>query len=318
MSEHAGESLPSTEHPMKNRTAEPNVPPIRQRTGIAPLTVNVPDRGRQRPTGPSTSEDDNLVESCAGCSSAAAADPWRPWAVGSTLGARICGTPVHDAERQRCATTGRRPGAPHLAAWRGCGAVGRMVGMPTNLSIQTILGDVVGSTGHRYAVTDSAGNTTDTVKIITNPAGRLPRRIPHRQQGESGHQHDLLSWVFRRTLDTQATQPTICALPLSLPPGQTTRGVTGPGPGVRRSAGTICLGSDGLDRPRPHRDSGAGALVQRRPRPRNNSGQFVPRHRRSIAAVILVGGLIALLGGTEGWTHAPGRARGVGDGGRSR
>jgi len=34
--------------------------------------------------------------------------------------------------------------------------------------------------------------------------------------------------------------------------------------------------------------------------------------------VILVGGLIALLGGTEGWTHAPGRARGVGDGGRSR
>jgi len=107
---------------------------------------------------------------------------------------------VHDAERQRCATTGRRPGAPHLAAWRGCGAVGRMVGMPTNLSIQTILGDVVGSTGHRYAVTDSAGNTTDTVKIITNPAGRLPRRIPRRQQGESGHQHDLLSWVFRRTL----------------------------------------------------------------------------------------------------------------------
>jgi len=75
-----------------------------------------------------------------------------------------------------------------------------MVGMPTNLSIQTILGDVVGSTGHRYAVTDSAGNTTDTVKIITNPAGRLPRRIPRRQQGESGHQHDLLSWVFRRTL----------------------------------------------------------------------------------------------------------------------
>ena len=27
------------------------------------------------------------------------------------------------------------------------------------------------TTGHRYAVTDSAGNTMDTVKIITNPAG---------------------------------------------------------------------------------------------------------------------------------------------------
>jgi hypothetical protein len=65
-------------------------------------------------------------------------------------------------------------------AWRGCGAVGRIVGMPTNLSFQTILGDVVGSTAHRYALTDSAGNTMDTVKIITNPAGRLPRRLPHR------------------------------------------------------------------------------------------------------------------------------------------
>jgi hypothetical protein len=73
-----------------------------------------------------------------------------------------------------------RPPGAHLAAhhqrnaseaWRGCGAVGRIVGMPTNLSIQTILGDVVGSAAHRYAVADSAGNTMDTVKIITNPAG---------------------------------------------------------------------------------------------------------------------------------------------------
>jgi hypothetical protein len=128
-----------------------------------------------------------------------------------------------------------------------------MVGMPTNLSIQTILGDVVGSTGHRYAVTDSAGNTTDTVKIITNPAGGYLGVYHTGSRVNLATSTDLLSWVFRRTLDTQATQPTICALPLSLPPGQTTRGgVTGPG--VRRSAGTICLGSDGLDRPRPHRD----------------------------------------------------------------
>ena len=50
-------------------------------------------------------------------------------------------------------------------------AAGRIAGMPTNLSIQTILSDVVGSTGHRYAAKDNAGNTMDTVKIITNPAG---------------------------------------------------------------------------------------------------------------------------------------------------
>jgi hypothetical protein len=43
--------------------------------------------------------------------------------------------------------------------------------MPTNLSIQTIMGDVIGSTDHRYAMKDSAGNTMDTVKIIANPAG---------------------------------------------------------------------------------------------------------------------------------------------------
>ena len=51
--------------------------------------------------------------------------------------------------------------------------------MPTNLTIQTLLGDVVGSTGHRYAVADNAGNTTDTVKIITNPAGGFSPDVAH-------------------------------------------------------------------------------------------------------------------------------------------
>ena len=43
--------------------------------------------------------------------------------------------------------------------------------MPAELSIQTVLGDVVGSTGHRYGVRDSDGNTMDTAKIIANPSG---------------------------------------------------------------------------------------------------------------------------------------------------
>ena len=98
-------------------------------------------------------------------------------------------------------------------AWRGCGAIGRIVRMPTNLSIQTVLGDVVGSTGHRYGLTDSAGNRMDTVKIIPSPAGGY---LGVYHTGNSVHlatSTDLLTWVFRRTLDPQASQPTIRALP---------------------------------------------------------------------------------------------------------
>ena len=85
--------------------------------------------------------------------------------------------------------------------------------MPTNLSIQTLLGDVVGSTAHRYALTDSAGNTMDTVKIITNPAGGYLGVYHTGTRVNLATSTDLLTWVFRRTLDAQATQPTICALP---------------------------------------------------------------------------------------------------------
>jgi hypothetical protein len=98
------------------------------------------------------------------------------------------------------------------AAWHGCGEVSRIAGMPTNLSIQTLLGDVVGSTGHRYAVKDSAGNTMDTLKIITNPAGGYLGVYHTGNRVNLANSTDLLNWVFRRTLDAQATQPTICAL----------------------------------------------------------------------------------------------------------
>jgi len=125
---------------------------------------------------------------------------------------RICGTQARDAERHR-RNYGRRPGAPHHAAWRVCRAVGRIGGMPTNLSIQTLLGDVVGSTGHRYAAKDSAGNTMDTVKIITNPAGGYLGVYHTGNRVNLASSTDLVNWVFRRTLDAQASHPTICALP---------------------------------------------------------------------------------------------------------
>ena len=85
--------------------------------------------------------------------------------------------------------------------------------MPTNLTIETLIGDVVGSTGHRYGLTDSAGNTMDTVKIITNPAGGYLGVYHTGNTVNLASSTDLLNWVFRRTLDAQATQPTICALP---------------------------------------------------------------------------------------------------------
>jgi len=70
---------------------------------------------------------------------------------------------------------------------------------------------VVGSTGHRYAVADNAGNTTDPVKIITNPAGGYLGVYHTGNKVNLASSTDLVNWVFRRTLDAQATRPTICA-----------------------------------------------------------------------------------------------------------
>ena len=66
------------------------------------------------------------------------------------------------ARRSRPAT-GRSPSE----GVAGCGLVGRIAVMPANLSIQTILRDVAGSTGHRYAAKDNAGNTIQDQGIHT-------------------------------------------------------------------------------------------------------------------------------------------------------
>ncbi len=85
--------------------------------------------------------------------------------------------------------------------------------MATNIPIGSILGDVVGATGHRYELRDSAGNTMDTLKLIPDPSGGylgIYHTANHVNLATSG---DLLNWTFRRTLDMQATQPTVHALP---------------------------------------------------------------------------------------------------------
>ncbi len=85
--------------------------------------------------------------------------------------------------------------------------------MATNPTIQTIIRDVIGSTGHRYALRDSVGNTMDTLKIIANPSGGYLGVYHRGDEVKLATSVDLLTWIFRVTLDPQATQPTICTLP---------------------------------------------------------------------------------------------------------
>ena len=106
---------------------------------------------------------------------------------------------------------GPPPGAARQKAWRGCGLVGRIAGMPTNLTIQTLLGDVVGFTGHRYAVTDNAGNKRDTRKIITNPSAASSRRrqttlitMPARARADTA---SILAVRTRRNAPLMACSP---------------------------------------------------------------------------------------------------------------
>jgi hypothetical protein len=88
-----------------------------------------------------------------------------------------------------------------------------MIYVPTDNSIETILSSVIGSTGHRYNAKDSAGNTMDTAKIIANPSGGYLSVYHTGNTMRLASSTDLLNWTFRRVLDSQATQPTIQALP---------------------------------------------------------------------------------------------------------
>ena len=85
--------------------------------------------------------------------------------------------------------------------------------MATNLSLATIIGTVTAATGFRYGVRDSVGNRMDTLKVIDNPAGGYLAVYHTSDEVKLATSSDLLTWTFRCTLDTQATQPTIVALP---------------------------------------------------------------------------------------------------------
>ena len=85
--------------------------------------------------------------------------------------------------------------------------------MAADISIEDLLGDVPGSTGYRFAATDSAGHRMDTVKIIPNPSGGYLSVFHTGDEVHVATSTDVLNWEYRCTLDGHATQPTICSLP---------------------------------------------------------------------------------------------------------
>jgi hypothetical protein len=85
--------------------------------------------------------------------------------------------------------------------------------MATSLSLASILGTVTAADGYRYGVRDSVGNRMDTLKVIENPTGGYLGVYHTGDEVKLATSTDLLTWTFRRTLDPQATQPTIVALP---------------------------------------------------------------------------------------------------------
>lgn len=85
--------------------------------------------------------------------------------------------------------------------------------MATSPTLASIIGTVTAATGYRYGVHDSVGNRMDTLTVIDGPAGGYLGVYHTGDEVKLATSTDLLSWTFRRTLDPQATQPTIVALP---------------------------------------------------------------------------------------------------------
>jgi hypothetical protein len=85
--------------------------------------------------------------------------------------------------------------------------------MPTDIGIRDILTNVTAADGYRYGLQDSAGSTMDTLKVIGNPSGGYLGVYHTGDDVKLATSDDLLTWTYRRTLDPQATQPTIRELP---------------------------------------------------------------------------------------------------------
>ena len=82
-------------------------------------------------------------------------------------------------------------------------------------ALDSIVENVTGADAHRYAATDSAGHTMDTVKIIGDPTGGY-LAVYHNYVSGTPHvflatSTDVLNWTYRADLGTNASQPYIAA-----------------------------------------------------------------------------------------------------------
>jgi len=80
-------------------------------------------------------------------------------------------------------------------------------------SISGLLDNVTGAKGFRFDAKDNFGVGLDTIKIIENPTGGYLAVYHHLLSGEFqvrlATSTNLLNWVYKRTLATNASQPTI-------------------------------------------------------------------------------------------------------------
>jgi hypothetical protein len=82
--------------------------------------------------------------------------------------------------------------------------------------LRTILEDVPGSSGYRYAVRDGAGNSMDSLKVVKSPLGGYVG-VYHtlasgRYAAKVATSSDLLTWHFEANLVANGSQPTIFRL----------------------------------------------------------------------------------------------------------
>ena len=107
--------------------------------------------------------------------------------------------------------------------WRaaGCAVVFAALAAPAAAQtprdeLRAAVEQVPSSTGHRYGATDDRGAGLDTLKVIEGGGrylGVYHSLVAGRFEARVATSADLLNWTYAATLDRDASQPTIAALP---------------------------------------------------------------------------------------------------------
>jgi len=85
---------------------------------------------------------------------------------------------------------------------------------------EELFGDVTTADGYRYSAKDDLGRRLDTLKIIENPRGGYLGLYHYSRTGNPRDFNvslaistDILNWKFNRTIEPEASQPTIARAP---------------------------------------------------------------------------------------------------------